>query len=361
MAKMPEVPESRLPLFSFIGVVVTGLFALASTLLTLNVQSIVQHSSHAEAFVKALSDKPGLTKFMRTYDRTDEQEADETLTAINDFAQTPDDKMAMLSIGARMLNSASCPSAGEATARFLALAVEQLKLSNTSDSQKVLAFARSQPFLDLASSDIPLVIADSDAPPPSCVPESARKSARVLPIASPKPINPLRTPDLADYGNHTAVWGEETAWTDAKNELFRELRADDYRGWIHVATWELEDTCIDALGTVRVGARCTPIRIHYTSTPFHFGADNNDLNTPFWLGRARFLRDAPPHIYVHKNDTHMKIRGTLGHVVGIVDYGECVQPLSRPQNYIVEIPNGRKFDHAWIEVGPAAPDACATQ
>jgi hypothetical protein len=45
------------------------------------------------------------------------------LTALDDAAESTDDRIAMLTIAARMLNATDCPSSGEATARFLSIIV----------------------------------------------------------------------------------------------------------------------------------------------------------------------------------------------------------------------------------------------
>jgi hypothetical protein len=109
--------------------------------------------------------------------------------------------------------------------------------------------------------------------------------------------------------------------------------------------------------------RCTPIRLQYTSQPFAYDTSGpggpNNLAAPFWLRRSRFLRDAAPQLSVHLNDTHLKFRGTLGRVIGVVEAGECVKPRGRPDYVVVSVPyEQRHFVHAWIEVGPAPPGAC---
>jgi hypothetical protein len=271
---------------------------------------------------------------------------------LDDFAQTPDDEMSMLTIGARMLNVTNCPGSGEATARFLAVLVQRLQLENTADSRRVLQFVRSPAFMNLASSDITTSYFNDDSMQPitGCG-ASATASQRTQTSVN---LPPLATPSNADPRNHATYWGEQSAWNDSKNDLFRELRGDDYRGWIHVATWELADACVDMYGKKRANAKCTPIRVHYTSTPFEYTEGKAQLASPFWLGRARFLRDAPPHIYEHQGDAEMQQRGRLGHVIGVVEYGECVRPLGAPSYYDVStVSRQRRFVHVWIDVGPA--------
>ena len=82
--------------------------------------------------------------------------------------------------------------------------------------------------------------------------------------------------------------------------------------------------------------RCVPIKVQYTSLDRTFsfketpsGERDPLLEQPFWLGRPRFLRDAPPVTYEHAADSAMQSRGSLGHVIGVVEYGECVKALAR--------------------------------
>ena len=105
--------------------------------------------------------------------------------------------------------------------------------------------------------------------------------------------------------------------------------------------------------------RCTPLKVSYVSTAFTFQKDDaTNVRGAFWLGRPRFLRDAAPHVYHHENQT-MPDRGSLGNVIGVVDYGECVRPLSRPRYVPVAIEKGqRRFIHVWVKVGPASPQEC---
>lgn len=68
------------------------------------------------------------------------------------------------------------------------------------------------------------------------------------------------------------------------------------------------------------------------------------------LGWSRFLRDAPPVTYDHAGDSTMMRRGSLGHVIGVVDYGECVKPLERRYVHVSLLKGERRFIHEWVLV-----------
>lgn len=353
-------------------------------------QGIVESSAHAQAVTTEFTQNVDkLTQSFTKHDREDEEAADITLTALEDFAQTADDQVAIVTIAARMLNPTACRSNGEATARFLTPLVERLKSEHTDRSRAVLAFVRSQPFLDLASSDITTVYYNDDPiqqqdacsdPSPSPMPQPSGTGARPAGSAAPKPtpaptpavtptprpnaaalryaallkLRRLRaTPESGAVANHATYWGEQTIWNDAKVELFRELRPDGYAGWIHIATWETEDTCVDARGLPRTvpHLECgVPIAVDYTSSgsPRIFG-DTSIVNRPFWLGRGRFLRDAAPRLYKHATDSTMTQRGALGHVIGVVAEGECVVADALRYYRVSPIPD-RSFVHVWAHV-----------
>jgi hypothetical protein len=349
-------------------------------------QGVVESSAHAQAVTTEFTQNVDkLTQSFTKHDREDEEAADITLTALEDFAQTADDQIAIVTIAARMLNPTACRSNGEATARFLTPLVARLKSERTDRSRAVLAFMRSQPFLDLAASDITIVyynddpIQEQDAcSDPSPSPQPSRTGARpaeaAAPRATPTPaptptprpgaaalryaallkLRRLRaTPQNGAVANHATYWGEQTMWNDAKAELFRELRPDGYAGWIHIATWETADTCVDTRGRPRTipHLECgDPIAVDYTSSgsPRIFG-DTSIVNRPFWLGRARFLRNAAPRLYAHATDSTMTVRGSLGHVIGVVAEGECVVADALRYYHVSPIPD-RSFVHVWAHV-----------
>jgi hypothetical protein len=356
----------------------TFLASLISVLATWRTQVLVDSSAHAGAvtdeFVKNIAP---LTAFFKSNKRGDEEAADIDLTALEDFAQTPDDQIAILTIAARMLNPTACRSDGEATARFITALVSRLKLERGRDSDLVLRFLRSRGFLDLASSDVTTVYYNdddvqdvdycSDAPAsPPAVARAAKRAPKPQPTqaAYGRLVAMARrraTPSDGDGRNHATYWGEQTAWNDSKNDLFRALRPDEYDGWIHAATWERADACVDANGNALKMARTecgAPIRINYTSTAFPYrSGDRSILAQPFWVGRTRYLRDAAPKIYVHAGDSTMQQRGSLGHVIGVVEYGECV--TADDVRYYDVAPNAdRSFVHVWAHVRPAPVNAC---
>ena len=386
-AESPDVKNAGF--FGFLSGNAIGLLTFAASLIsvlaTWKTQSLVNDSNHAgavtDAFVKNVTP---LTAFFTSNKRGDEEAADIDLTALQDFAQTPDDQIALLTIAARMLNPTACRSDGEATARFVTALISRLKLEHSHGSELILKFVRSRGFLDLASSDVTTVYYNDDdvqeadfcSDPPKALPKTAT-SAKPAPTPKPTPVpkptaaaytrllaiaRRRATPDNADQRNHATYWGEQTAWNDSKNDLFRELRPDDYDGWIHVATWETADACVDADGRPFPKQKRTecgaPIRISYASTPFayRFG-DRTILQTPFWLGRARYLRDAAPRIYIHAGDSSMQQRGSLGHVIGAIEHGECVAP--QDVRYYAVSPNAdRSFVHVWVRVRPATVENC---
>jgi hypothetical protein len=269
----------------------------------------------------------------------------------------------MLTIAARMLNATDCASSGEATARFLSVIVTQIKENRYPERDVLLRFVRSRAFLDLASTDITTVYDNDDGNDPlhcgSTTTIEQRTAAPAAPARSAAQAR-LFTPSAGDPRNHATIWGEQASWNDAKNELFALLRPDDYDGWIHIATWEEPDDCVDANGLRRTA--CTPVRVHYTSTPFAFQRDApGNAQRPFWLGRARFLRNAAPVYYRHLEDSDMRDRGVLGRVIGVIEAGECVQPRGKPR--YVEVftkDDRRRFVHVWLEIGPAAAGACSS-
>ena len=364
MADPDEHASKSLQWVSIAGVVATLFTSIFAAVLSQHTSSVVEKSQHAQEFSSAFEgDMKNITSFVKSAQRSDEQEADMSMTALYDFAQSPEDKMAMLTIAARMLNSTDCPGSGEATARFLTVIIQQLKAENTADDRRLLRFVRLRSFMDLASDDVTTVYFNDDFPddsnfPKTCGSTTAAAQLRPPAGASPPARAKLFTPSIGSLRNHATYWGERSPWNDPRNELFRELRADDYTGWIHVATWETADACVDATG--KTIARCTGIRIHYTSTPFAYAIDApTNLTTPFWLGRARFLRDAPPHVYEHASDEAMHVRGTLGRVTGVVDYGECVAPIGRPVYVPVSAQDEpRSFVHVWVNVRAAPKSAC---
>ena len=380
-AAVPDLKSAGF--FGFLSTNAIGILtfaaSLVSVLVTWRTQTLVNDSNHAGAvtdqFVKNVTP---LTAFFTSNKRGDEEAADIDLTALQDFAQTPDDQIALLTIAARMLNPTACRSDGEATARFVTALISRLKLEHSHGSELILKFVRSRGFLDLASSDVTTVYYNDDdiqeadycSDPPKAAPKTA---ADARPAPTPKPTTAAyarmlaiarrrATPDNADQRNHATYWGEQTAWNDSKNDLFRELRPDDYDGWIHVATWETADACVDASGRPQpeqTRAECgAPIRINYTSTPFAYRlGDRTILQTPFWLGRARYLRDAAPRLYVHAGDSTMRQRGSLGHVIGAIEHGECVAP--QDVRYYAVSPNvDRSFVHVWVRVKPAPSGEC---
>jgi hypothetical protein len=361
----------------------TFLASSISVLATWKTQSIVNGYNHAGAvtdeFVKNLTP---LTTYFTSNKHGDEEAADIDLTALEDFAQTPDDQIALLTIAARMLNPTACRSDGEATARFVTALISRLKIEHSQGSELILKFVRSRGFLDLASSDVTTVYYNDDdvqetdycsdtpkaAPQKTSKTRSASELTTAKPTPKPKPTAAAyermlamsrrrATPDNADQRNHATYWGEQTAWNDSKNDLFRELRPDDYDGWIHVATWETADACVDARGrpfAKQLHTECgAPIRINYTSTAFAYRlGDRTILQAPFWVGRARYLRDAAPRIYDHAGDSTMQQRGSLGRVIGAIEHGECVAP--QDVRYYTVAPNAdRSFVHVWVRVRPA--------
>ena len=407
--------ENAVGLFTFLASVI-------SVFATWRTQMLVDRSAHAatvtEEFVKNVTP---MTAFFKSNSRVDEEAADINLTALEDIAQTPDDQIAILTIAARMLNPTACRSNGEATARFVTALISRLKLEGGHDSDLVLRFVRSRGFLNLASSDITTVYYNDDAiqqnvdfcsdkPAPSPSPAAARPATAMQPQPAPtadpaavelshRGVTPRNdeaapqpslaaaraatamqpqpaptadpaavelshrraTPNDGDGRNHATYWGEQTAWNDSKNDLFRELRPEGYKGWIHIATWERADACVDASGNAlklshtECGAT---IRVNYSSTVFSYrSGDRSILAQPFWLGRARYLRDAAPKIYVHPANSAMKQRGSLGHVIGVVDYGECVS-ADDVRYYDVAPNTDRSFVHVWAHVSAAPGHAC---
>jgi hypothetical protein len=357
--------------------ILTFTASIISVLVTWRTQSLVNSSAHAgavtEAFVKNVTP---LTAFFKSNKRGDEEAADIYLTALEDFAQTPDDQIAILTIAARMLNPAACRSDGEATARFVTALIARLKLERSGDSQIILKFVRSRGFLDLASSDITTTYYNDDAiqEADECS-DPPKPAPNAKPAPTPRPTTAAygervamarrrATPDNADQRIHATYWGEQTSWNDSKNDLFRELRPDNYEGWIHVATWENADRCVDARGNAlpkTMQTECgAPIRVSYASTPFAFTTgDRTILKAPFWVGRARYLRDDAPRIYEHPSDSTMQHRGALGHVVGVVEYGECVVP--EDIRYYSVSPNpDRSFVHVWVRVRQDYEQGCAS-
>ena len=365
----------------------TLLVSILTAVVSAKTQGVVESSAHAQAVTAQFTQNVDkLTQSFTKHDREDEEAADVTLTALEDLAQTPDDQIAIMTIAARMLNPTACRSNGEATARFLTTQVTRLKLQRTNDARTVLAFARSRAFLDLAASDITVAYYVDDSiqetdmcsdpslqPVSSPVPVSYAR-AQPVPSTTPAPTAPMLrrialaklrkvrdTPDNGDSRNHATYWGEQTVWNGAKTALFRELRPDGYAGWIHVATWEREDTCVDARGTARSGPELecgSPIAVDYTSIGVPRAAGDTSLvGKAFWLGRARFLRDAAPRTYVHPGDSTMRQRGALGHVIGVVEAGECVVADAMRSYAVSPLPD-RAFEHVWVHVRAADDARC---
>ena len=359
-----------------IGVFLTFIATIVTSLLTYHNKTILDQTTHAEKFADSFnSNFKTMTAFIYSKQRGDEQATDMALTALDDAAESTDDRIAMLTIAARMLNATDCPSSGEATARFLSIIVTQIRDHRYPDSDTLLKFVRTPAFLNLASDDITREYDNDDSNGPLDCGSTTKiaeqqTAAKPHPPPSPTPMPPMYTAGAGDARNYSTLWGEQASWNDAKNELFQLLRPEAFDGWIHIATWEQADHCVDANGkllqiwnkahTAHRGAECTPIRIHYTSTPFTFQPDDpHNADRPFWLGRARFLRDAAPRYYRHEDDTTMNYRGALGQVIGVVNYGECVRPRGRPRYVDVTTKDGlRRFYHVWLEVGPADPAEC---
>lgn len=361
---------------SAIGIFLTFTATIVNVLLTSHNASILDRTQHAEKFAAAFANNaPAITGFMRSNQRVDEQVADMSLSALYDSAESTDDRIAMLTIAARMLNATDCASSGEATARFLSVIVTQIKENRYPERDVLLRFVRSRAFLGLASTDITTVYDNDDGNDPLRCGSTTTIEQRTTPQGSPSPSTtqaPMFTPSSGGPRNHATIWGEQASWNDAKNELFALLRPDDYDGWIHIATWEEADDCVDEKGLRRttydpvkkqsVSVACTPVRVHYTSTPFVFARDvPSNAQGPFWLGRARFLRDAAPVYYRHADDSDMRDRGVLGRLIGVAEAGECVQPRGKPR--YVEVftkDDRRRFVHVWLEVGPAGAGACSS-
>ncbi len=126
-------------------------------------QGVVESSAHAQAVTTEFTQN--VDKLTQSFTRSTiakTRKPPTTLTALEDFAQTADDQIAIVTIAARMLNPTGCRSNGEATARFLTPLVARLKSEHTDRSRAVLNFVRSQPFLDLAASDITTVYYNDD-------------------------------------------------------------------------------------------------------------------------------------------------------------------------------------------------------
>jgi hypothetical protein len=353
-----------IPAANFVAIILTFAVSVFTAFGTYRTQMLVQSSSHAESLTKAFDANlvriQNLLSMKNGYKRSDEQTEDMALTALYNFAQTEDDRRTMLTIAAHMLNASACSSAGEPTARFLAVIVGHMKEENSAEDRRLLKFIRGRTYLDLASSDITTSYFEDDrlrisnecgpeGTPPSTLASRPTPTPALPRMSTP---DPFETPDPLDPHNYATLWGEQAIWKTAKVDLFRQLRPDNYTGWIHIATEEVSDACAGAKHNHNSKAQmsCTPIDVCYASTDFCGITDSRNVPVSFRLTRARYIRDAPPKVFMNtENIPPFQESASLGHVIGVVDTGECVKPVAAPRHYLVSSLH-RRLLHEWLLV-----------
>lgn len=351
----------RVPVVSLIGILATFLISLYGAVSTAHTQSLVQASAHAESLTRSFYQSRGsiqdLLAMKAGYNRSDEQFADMSLTALYNLSETVDDRRTLLTIAARLLNASACSAVGGPTARFLAVIVANLKNEDSPEDKQLLRFMRTRAYLDLAASDITTAYYQDDNLniPDGCIghkgrvqsPPSTDDSSRNLPL--------MPTPSPGDHHNYATLWGDQAMWQTSKVELFQELRPEGYRGWIHIATQELPDECTSKAGVYPHGfhEKCIPIELCFAS-PASW-CTGNKTKRSIRITHGQYLRDAAPiQLSNSRNIPPFDKMVRLGHVIGIVDSGECVQPGAVAKIHVFW--SHRRLVHEWLQVHEN--DAC---
>lgn len=315
-------------------------------------------------------------KIMNAFKGSDvsEEKAAAELLALQSLAVTSEQKQSVLLVGAKLLNANTDTEAtGQAAARLLTILIDED--DKTGDGQLV-ALTKSESFLGLVTAGY-----SSDYYNDS-------------------------------YNSPTYIWttlnGDQPVTHDAKLELLLRLTPEKYDGWIHVETLATDylfdrqkthavtakttapaitqETAQDFLGAIKEVSldkdmalrRARNILSEYvilppnalSSQPSKAGyVDAKELlNGPpsvktLLLLKARLLRDRPPVEYVNPDGTFF--RGSLGHIIGVVPPGACVE-LTEPaqpilafvESEVVNIPNAQKkkwigLIHLWMHVRPS--------